>query len=43
MREHDHILEAFQERQGAVLREVLFAHRRTGWLNAKIMFESEVL
>ena len=43
MREHDHILEAFQERQGAVLREVLFAHRRTGWLNAKSMFDSEVL
>jgi DNA-binding GntR family transcriptional regulator len=41
IREHDHILDAFRHRQGAVLREVLFAHRRTGWSMAKAMFERE--
>ena len=38
--EHEHILYALRHRQGGVLREVMQAHRRSGWNNARAMLES---
>lgn len=39
--QHEQILDALKARQGALLREVLIAHRRSGWVLAKALHEAE--
>lgn len=39
--QHEQILDALKARQGALLREILIAHRRSGWVLAKALHEAE--
>ncbi len=41
IRQHEQILDALTARQGALLRETLIAHRRSGWELAKGLYEAE--
>jgi DNA-binding GntR family transcriptional regulator len=41
IRQHEQILDALVARQGALLRETLIAHRRSGWELAKALYEAE--
>lgn len=41
IRQHEQILDALRTRQGALLREILIAHRRSGWILAKALHDAE--
>jgi DNA-binding GntR family transcriptional regulator len=41
IRQHDQILDALKARQGALLREALFTHRRSGWEMAQQTFAND--
>ena len=41
IRQHEQILDALRTRQGALLREILIAHRRSGWVLAKVLHDAE--
>lgn len=41
IRQHEQILDALKQRQGALLRETLFSHRRSGWDMAQRTFAQE--
>lgn len=40
--EHDQILEALKQRDGALLREVLRAHHRSGWQVSRVLLAAEL-
>lgn len=41
IRQHEQILDALRTRQGTLLREILIAHRRSGWVLAKALHDAE--
>jgi DNA-binding GntR family transcriptional regulator len=41
IRQHEQMLDALRTRQGALLREILIAHRQSGWVLAKALYDAE--